>query len=221
MTGVEATPRDATPAGGAHAVPVKTQRQSVMSRVVGHPRESLALAIALLRGHFYKLYFPLRGQRFRAGRRFLAFGKLVVRGPGRVEFGDCVSVYMTVTPFTHAADATIRIGDHTRLSGTRFGCARAITIGTRGIIAECRIMDTDFHSVSARRHDPSSPIRTAPVSIGDNVWIGTDSIVLPGASVGRDSVVSVLTVCSGQYAEGMIVAGNPGRAVGRVPDSIA
>lgn len=205
--------------GSAVAGAGRRERPSVMRRILSRPRESLTLGAALLRGYFYKAYLPLRGQRFRAGRRLLVFGRLIVRGPGRVEFGDRVSVYLTVTPFTHAHDAVIRVGDNTRLSGTRLGCARGITIGADGIIAECRIMDTDFHSVSARRHDPASPVRTEAVEIADNVWIGTDSVIMPGARIGRDSVVSVLTVCATQYPDAVIIAGNPGRAVGKVPDA--
>lgn len=164
---------------------------------------------AILKGHWYKFYLPLRGQRFEAGKNFRVGGKLLVRGPGRVVFGDNVVVEMLVTPFTHAPDAIISIGSRVYLNGTRFGCAKAIRVGDDCILAESRIMDTDFHSVAINRHAEDAPVRVLPITIGRNVWVAADVGVLPGTTIGDNSVVGFGAVCSGQFPSNVLVLGNP------------
>jgi acetyltransferase-like isoleucine patch superfamily enzyme len=130
-------------------------------------------------------------------------------------------VSMHVTPFTYSRDAVITIGDGTFLNGTRFGCAQEITVGERCILADARIMDTDFHSLHADRHDPAAPVRVKPVHIADNVWIGAQAGILPGTRIGRNSVVSFGAVCSGRYRADAVIIGNPGEAVMSIPGTPA
>ena len=191
---------------------------SNLARALRNPGQAVRYAAAVGKGRFYKWYLPLTGRRFTAGRNFRVYGSLVVKGPGRVEFGDDVSVFLRVTPFTHHPDALITVGDDTRLSGTRFGCALRIAIGKLGLLANCRIMDTDFHPTGIHnRRDPTAPVRKEPVTIGDNVWIGDDCVILPGTSIGDNCITSVMTVCAGSYPANSVIAGNPGRAVRKVP----
>ena len=177
--------------------------------------------IALARGHFYKWFLPLIGRRFQAGHNFRVFGRLVVRGPGRVVFGDDVIVRYRVTPFTHHRDAVITIGSGTKLVGTRFGCALRITVGSRARLANCHILDTDFHPIGIHNRDDPGAVRTAAVEVGNNVWIGDDNVILPGTVIGDNCVTSVMTVCSGKYAPNMVIVGNPGRAARKVPGADA
>lgn len=83
--------------------------------------------------------------------------------------------------------------------------------------------DTDFHSALANRHDPAAHVRTAAVVIEDNVWLAAQTGVLPGTSIGRNSVVSFGAVCSGRFPADVVVVGNPGRVAGRLsqPDTAA
>lgn len=54
---------------------------------------------------------------------------------------------------------------------------------------------------------------TAPVSIGDDVWIGARVIILPGVTVGSGSVLGAGAVISRDVPSGAVVVGNPGRVV--------
>lgn len=189
----------------------RPSRRSIQ-RAVREPGTAFSVALALAKGQFYKWFLPLIGRRFTAGRNFRVFGRLVVRGSGRVVFGDDVSVRYRVTPFVHHRDALITVGDGTKLVGTRFGCALRISVGRRCRLANCHILDTDFHPTSVENRDDPHAVRTAPVEIGDNVWIGDDNVILPGTTIGDNCVTSVMTVCSGKYAANMVIVGNPGRA---------
>ena len=56
----------------------------------------------------------------------------------------------------------------------------------------------------------------APVVIGDNVWLGGGAIVLPGVTVGADTVVGAGSVVTRDLPAGVVAAGNPARIVRRV-----
>jgi acetyltransferase-like isoleucine patch superfamily enzyme len=186
---------------------------SLLRKVFRHPTRIVPVLLALGRGWWCKLWFPLTGRRFTAGRNFRVEGRLVVQGPGRVIFGDNVIIGMTVTPWTHHPDAVITVGNGTFLNGARFGCAERITIGARCIIGESRFMDTNFHSVEINRHDPAAPVTVAPITIGDNVWVAASCGLLPGTQVGTNSVVGFGSVCNGSYPAEALIAGNPARVL--------
>jgi maltose O-acetyltransferase len=177
------------------------------------------VALALARGQWLKWWLPLRGVRFESGKNLRVFGRLRVRGPGRVIFGDNVRIDMTVSPWTHDPGAVIRVGDGTFLNGTRFGCARLIEVGARSILADARIMDTDFHSIHRERHEDGAPVRVAPVRLEANVWVSAQAGILPGTTIGQNSVVGFGAVCAGEYPADSIIAGNPARPIRRIPEA--
>jgi acetyltransferase-like isoleucine patch superfamily enzyme len=175
-----------------------------------------------LRGLVCKVWFGLRtrlrGGSFKAGSRLSVQGWLRVRGPGHVVIGDDVIIDDNTDLYTNAKDACIRIGDRTFLNGTRMSCVRAITIGEDGIVADARMLDCDFHAIGRDRHIKGSHIGIAPITVGRNVWIAAGAVVLKGISIGDDSVIAFGSVVTKDVPAGVIVAGNPAREVGRVPD---
>jgi maltose O-acetyltransferase len=52
-----------------------------------------------------------------------------------------------------------------------------------------------------------------PITIGDNVWLGGGVIVLPGVSIGKDTVVGAGSVVAKDLGEGVVAIGNPARVV--------
>lgn len=197
-----------------HADPVKP---SPLRRAMARPGRAMAILLALTKGRLYRVWFRLLGVHFSAGRNFRVEGTLNVRGPGQVIIGDDVTIAMHVTPWTHAAGATIRIGSNCFLNGTRFGCAKQITIGNDCILSDARIMDTHFHSIAADRWSPEASVRISPVTIGDNVWVAASTGILPGTSIGPNSVVAFGSICRGDIPANVIVGGNPARVIGEVP----
>lgn len=53
----------------------------------------------------------------------------------------------------------------------------------------------------------------APITIGDNVWIGGNSIILPDVTVGSNSVIAAGSVVTKDVPEWTVVAGNPARVI--------
>jgi len=63
-----------------------------------------------------------------------------------------------------------------------------------------------------------SPLPGQPIRIGRAAWIGFDSCVLPGVTVGEGAVVGARSVVTADVAPFTIVAGNPARLVRRLTD---
>jgi len=52
-----------------------------------------------------------------------------------------------------------------------------------------------------------------PISVGDNAWLGGGVIVLPGVSIGRETVVGAGAVVSTDLPAAVLAVGNPARVV--------
>ncbi len=194
--------------------PVRTSR---LRKGLANPGAGIRFVLSLARGQWTLLWCRMLGRRVSAGRNFRIAGRLVVRGPGRVIFGDDVNIERVVTPWTNTPEAVIEIGSHSYLNGTKFGCSERITIGPRAILSDASIADTNAHSTHVNRHSPDAPVRVRPVILEENVWLGGSVGVLPGTRIGRNSVVGFGAVCAGVYPADSIIAGNPARVVRRVP----
>jgi acetyltransferase-like isoleucine patch superfamily enzyme len=192
---------------------------ALVGRALSEPGQAFAYALAMAKGYWYKAILRLLGRRFRAGSKFRVFGRLSVRGPGEVVFGDNVAIWHRVNPWTYSADARLIVGDNVMMAGTRFACASEIRVGSDSIIADASIYDTDFHSTRADRRSPNAPIRIAPVRIGYNVWVAAGAILLPGTSIGDNSVVGAGSVCMRDFPANKIILGNPAKVVMPIPSA--
>jgi acetyltransferase-like isoleucine patch superfamily enzyme len=193
-----------------------------LQRAGEDPRLAIEVGLALARGQYYRWLFRLRGQRVVIGSGFQVTGRLDIRGPGTVIFGDRCKVISSrlapTTPFTHAKDAVIRFGDEVLLTGTRLGCQHRIEVGNRTGLADCRVMDTDFHRPDARegrRYDTSGGAK--PIVIGENAWVGAGAMVLKGVRIGDNAVVGAGSVVIGNVPADAVVFGNPARVIWRFP----
>jgi maltose O-acetyltransferase len=52
-----------------------------------------------------------------------------------------------------------------------------------------------------------------PITIGANVWIGGDAVILPGVSIGDDAIIGAGAVVTRDVPIGVTVAGNPARPI--------
>lgn len=113
--------------------------------------------------------------------------------------------------------ADLQIGDNTGISNTCIHCTSKIHIGKNvNIGGGAMILDTDFHSLDWRDRESHTDVAKAisrPIFIGDNVFIGTKSIILKGVSIGKNSVVGAGSVVTKDIPEGEIWAGNPCRFI--------
>lgn len=180
-----------------------------------NPLHAITVAIAIVRGTLFRWWCAAARPRVQVSPGLRIYGRLVIRGPGRVTLGKNIEVRGRVTPWTHHPEAHITIGDDTSLDGTRFGCVKSIRIGNDCLLAGARILDSSFHSLD--RHAARLDILTAPVVIGNGVWLSPDSAVLPGTQIGDYSVVSLGAICKGNFADHSLLFGNPARVAAKLP----
>ena len=127
---------------------------------------------------------------------------------GSVGAGVCIRAPLFVDYGTHTT-----IGDRTFVN---FGLV-ALDVAPIVIGADCQVgpnvqLLTPTHPLGAvaRREKWEG---AAPITLGDNVWLGGGVIVLPGVTVGDDSVVGAGSVVSRDVPAGVLALGNPARVI--------
>lgn len=86
-----------------------------------------------------------------------------------------------------------------------------ITIGDDCLFAYGVIINTATHDYN--RDPMNNSFVVKPVKIGNNVWFGLNSIVLPGVTIGDGSVVAAGAVITKDVPSNAIVGGVPARII--------
>jgi len=79
-----------------------------------------------------------------------------------------------------------------------------------------QIVDSDFHSLNAKYWftlNDEKHMKSFPVRIGNNVFLGMGSIILKGVSIGNNSIVAAGAIVSKDIPDGEIWGGNPARFI--------
>jgi acetyltransferase-like isoleucine patch superfamily enzyme len=104
----------------------------------------------------------------------------------------------------------IRIGAHTHIGDRCYlRGGGGIEIGEWCQIANNTIIVTENHNIDGGRYFGN--VTKAKVVIGDNVWIGSNAIILPGVHIGENSVVAAGAVVTKDVPSNTVVAGVPAR----------
>ena len=113
---------------------------------------------------------------------------------------------------------SINICDGVGLSNTAIVSESAVTIGEfSNIGGGTKIYDTDFHSIRpAERLNGDTNVKSAPITIGKQVFIGGHCIILKGVTIGDGAVVGAGSVVTKDIPAGEIWAGNPAKCIGKV-----
>ena len=89
--------------------------------------------------------------------------------------------------------------------------AYLVTIGNNVTIAPgCRLLT---HDNSVSKVWPEYTDVFGRINIGDNCFIGADSIILPGVTLGDNCIVAAGRVVSISHPGGAVIAGNPARQI--------
>jgi len=147
--------------------------------------------------------------------------------PDAIVFGDHVSCYAGCS-FAIGEKGHVTTGNFTLLNGALVMAENKIEIGSHCLISwNVGIADSDFHPLDPaqrlidaqalapffKNRPPRPKLKTAPVKIADNVWIGMNAVILKGVTIGENSVVAAGSVVTKSVAANTVVAGNPATVV--------
>lgn len=175
---------------------------------------------------YHLIYFPnvIIGKSF----KFWGFPKFINFPNSKIEIGDNFTAisnqYKNPIGLNHAVmirteceKAQIKIGSNVGMSGGTISATNSVTVGDNCLIgANCIIVDSDYHQISPnnrRFESDSKNIKSAPVTIKNNVWLSMNVVVLKGVVIGENSVIGANSVVSKSIPPNVIASGIPAKVM--------
>lgn len=126
---------------------------------------------------------------------------------------NSIGVFQRVTIKALSPESVIQIGYNVGVSGATIS-GKKIFIGDNVLIGSgVLITDSDAHALNPKLRDKAEFIKTAPIFIEDDVFIGARSIILKGVTIGKGSVIGAGSVVSKDIPINEIWAGNPAKFI--------
>lgn len=181
--------------------------------------------------HLNKLKFILLGVKL--GKKPLIYNKVYLK-VGRnssIIIGDnfvftsgnavnplCRNLYGCIATMPNAR---IQIGNNVGLSSTCIWAYKSIIIGNHVLIGgDVMLIDSDAHSLNSWDRRNSERDRknrkSEGIVIGNDVLIGTKSIILKGVHIGDRVIVGAGSVVTQDIENDCIVAGNPAKVIRKI-----
>lgn len=132
--------------------------------------------------------------------------------------GNIKGRFVITAPFYCDYGINISVGDNfyanynvTILDGA------PVTFGNNVFIAPNCVFSTAGHPLNVEQRNKGLEI-ALPITVGDNVWIGTQVSVLPGVTIGNNTVIGAGSVVNRDIPDGVIAAGNPCRVIREITE---
>ncbi len=159
---------------------------------------------------WYRLMIRLRTRR-RVDRSVRILGVPVIVGTRKLTISRRVELHDDLY-FETRGQGDIVVGEATVVCrGARFVSQTQIRIGRGVFIGEYALLrDVEDPPKSLERSDEGGQ-QTAPITIGDDVWIGPGVTVRPGVTIGSGAVVEANAIVTTNIPNGLVVWGIPAR----------
>jgi len=117
---------------------------------------------------------------------------------------------------------TLRFGDNVQINDyVHITAMSSVIIGNNVLMASKIYISDCSHGYYDGKSNDSIPdthpidreYKTAPVRIEDNVWIGESVSILPGVTVGENSIIGANSVVTKNIPANCIAVGNPARVI--------
>jgi galactoside O-acetyltransferase len=148
---------------------------------------------------------------------------LLMRGKGRIVFGKNIQMGVVSAPnfYSHYSFLEVRneyseinIGNNVSISNSfSVECFSKVVIEDNVLIGNnCSIMDNDGHDLDIDARNTGIP-KTKDICICQNVFLGSNVIILKGVTIGENSVIGNGSVVTKNIPENVIAAGNPAKVI--------
>jgi acetyltransferase-like isoleucine patch superfamily enzyme len=128
------------------------------------------------------------------------------------------SSFMCFPPFYTDFGRNINIGKNVFFNtGCSFQDRGGISIGDGTMIGMNVTIATLNHGLPLETRNVTYP---SPVIIGKNVWIGSNATILPGVTIGDNSVVAAGAVVTKDVQENTVVAGVPAKELNKIINNL-
>ncbi|MHC4887924.1 MAG: acyltransferase, partial [Planctomycetota bacterium] len=168
-------------------------------------RSPFSTITLLVRRHVLRL----KGVTF--GRKLCLEGHIDVTVGRNVRLGDYVRLGKDVYLGTWPTGKFV-VGDNSYIGRWSIILAHeSVVIGSDCLIAPgCHITDVN-HGIAPGELIRKQRLVSKPVRIGNDVWVGVGSSILPGVTIGNSAVIGARSVVTHDVPDGAIVAGVPAR----------
>lgn len=113
------------------------------------------------------------------------------------------------------APMTIIHGDKVRIGRNAIVMPNSLMMASGTITIEDNVQVAAYVKLISNNHDPYDRmiLTCMPVVLKRNCWIGAGAVILPGVTVGENSIVGAGSVVTKDVPDNTVVAGNPAKFV--------
>ncbi len=158
----------------------------------------------------------LRMRGARVGSKTRIGDAIRARRPWCIELGTRVEIEHGVFLKIVQDDARLVVGDYAFIgTGTEIDVEQAVSIGAHALIAPNVFITDHTHNSAAGVRLDEQGSRSAPVIIGEDAWIGTRAVILPGVTIGDGAIVGAGAVVTKDIPPNAIAVGVPATVIGQ------
>ena len=153
---------------------------------------------------------------------------LYLRGKKSFVIGEGLTIGHSCRFDLDGCEKTLFVGSNCEFGdNTHIVALNRVTIGDNVLIAS-KVFITDTNHGEYGGDNQCSPelapnnrnLSSSSVSIGNNVWIGENVVVLPGSSIGDGCIIGANSVVKGIFGPNQIIVGAPAKIVKKYSDEI-
>lgn len=131
-------------------------------------------------------------------------------------------IWSKVSPLGYAKHLGVNIGENVTFFGMKPGMFSTepwlITIGDNCYItANTYFITHDGGTLILRKEVPDLEL-TAPIDIGNDVYIGFNSTILAGTKIGNRCIVGACSLVKGEFPDNSVIAGVPAKVIKTVDE---
>ena len=131
-------------------------------------------------------------------------------------------VYFKISPINCSRLMGVKIGENCKIYGnspSMWGTEPfLITIGNNVFITDgCKFINHDGGTLILRKKTPSLEI-TAPIFIGNDVYLGIETLIMPGVKIGNNVIVGARSIITKNVEDNSVMVGIPAKKIKSVDE---